>query len=58
MPSTGLAAYTLLAATPFSLVRVLDNGEAPIPAEANWWIIATGVYLILRQKKVEQATDG
>lgn len=38
MPSTSLAAYTMMAATPFSLVWVLYNGEAPVPANVDWFI--------------------
>lgn len=45
MPSTSLAAYTMMAATPFSTAWVLYNGEALIPANANWWIIAPMVSL-------------
>jgi len=119
MPSTSLAAYTMMAATPFATAWTLYTGQPLIPAEANWWvilpmvslgsvgylllitsirmadvsvvtpfrysriiflmalgvflfgerpstmmltgaalIIASGVYLILRQKKVEQAAGG
>ncbi len=36
MPSTSLAAYTMLAATPFALTWVLYNGEVPVPAGVDW----------------------
>ena len=119
MPSTSLAAYTMLSATPFATAWVLYGGKPLIPAEANWLIIlpmvslgsfgylllitsirmadvsvvtpfrysriiflmalgvmlfgerpspmmltgavliiASGIYLILRQKKVQQAAEG
>lgn len=45
MPSTSLAAYTMMAATPFATTWVLYNGDPLIPADANWWVIAPMVSL-------------
>ena len=38
MPSTSLAAYTMLAATPFAIAWVFYNGETPVPADVNWLV--------------------
>ncbi len=45
MPSTSLAAYTMLFATPFATAWVLMNGEPLVPVEANWLIILPMVSL-------------
>lgn len=45
MPSTSLAAYTMMAATPFAIAWVLSRGERLIPVDANWLIIVPMVSL-------------
>lgn len=45
MPSTSLAAYTMMAATPFATAWVLYNGEPLVPADANWLIVIPMVSL-------------
>lgn len=39
MPSSSLAAYTMMAAAPFTLLWVLSTEASLIPVNANWWLI-------------------
>ena len=45
MPSSSLATYTMIAATPFAGLWVLVSGESFIPVDANWWVLAAMVLL-------------
>jgi len=45
MASASLAAYTMAAATPFTIIWVLFSGERFIPAETNWLFILPMIIL-------------
>jgi len=45
IPSTSLATYTMAAATPFTVVWVLFNGEVLFPAQINWFFIVPMILL-------------
>ena len=45
IPSTSLATYTMCAVVPFSLCWVLIRGEALVPPDTNWIVVAPMIVL-------------
>ncbi|MEM7267715.1 MAG: DMT family transporter [Pseudomonadota bacterium] len=63
MASSSLAAYTMIASTPFAAAWVLWNGEPLIPHEANWLVIlpmttlgAFGYLMLIRSLRIAEVS--